>query len=138
MLQKLARIKGFGVFSDFAWDSQLEPFKRYNIIYGDNGSGKTTLSRLLDSLVSAKVDDHPELEYRIETDSGPLAIGKPSVRRIRVFNADYVNRNIGQLDGTLKPILVVGEENKALADQLKADEADLAQREKLLSLARER
>ncbi|PRA48290.1 hypothetical protein CQ062_22330 [Ochrobactrum sp. MYb68] len=46
----------------------------------------------------------------------------PPPEKIRVFNADYVQLNIGHLDGYLKPILVIGEENKAAADALAADE----------------
>lgn len=129
MLFKLSRLKNLGVFSDYAWDAQLPAFERYNVIYGENGTGKTTLSRLLDCLGSGTHTEYPGLEYKIESGSGDLVHGKAGARRIRVFNADYVNLNIGQLDGNLKHILVIGEENKAVAETIVAQEAELSKRE---------
>lgn len=49
-------------------------------------------------------------------------------RGVRVFNSDFVEANIGRFDGPLKHILIVGEENKAIAAELKAEIATRDQR----------
>lgn len=118
MLLKISRLKNLGVFADYTWNAQLQPFARYNVVYGENGTGKTTLSRLLDCLKAGSHDEYPALEYKIESQSGDLVHGHAAARKIRVFNADYVLLNIGQLEQNLKPILVLGEENKAVAKEL--------------------
>ena len=138
MLQKISRIKNLGVFADYAWEATLPAFERYNVIYGDDGSGKTTLSRLLDCLKAGRHDEYPDLEYKMESQSGEISHGNAALRKVRVFNADYVQLNIGQLDGKLKPILVIGEENKALADALAADQADLDRRRGAVAAAETR
>jgi wobble nucleotide-excising tRNase len=138
MLLKLNRIKNLGVFSDYSWDAQLPPFERFNVIYGDNGSGKTTLSRLLDCLKVGKHDEYPTLEFKIDSQSGDLVHGAAAARRVRVFNADYVQLNIGQLDGSLKPILVIGEENKSVAEKIIAEESELTSRREAIKSNQER
>jgi wobble nucleotide-excising tRNase len=107
MLLKLNKITNLGVFDNYAWAPTLPPLGRYNVIYGDNGSGKATLARLLDCLKAGSHPEYPALEYRISTLSGDLVQGQAAARNIRVFNADYVELNVGKLDGTMKPILVV-------------------------------
>ena len=136
MLLKLAKIKNLGVFDNYSWGSALAPLGRYNVIYGDNGSGKTTLARLLDCLKAGSHQEYPDLEYCISTQSGDLVQGHPATRNIRVFNADYVDLNVGKLDGSMKPILVIGEENKAVAESLALDQKELARRQEIIRLAR--
>lgn len=121
MLTRIKRIKNLGVFGDYTSAAELPPFGRYNIVYGENGSGKTTLSRLLACLGMGEHPDYPNLEYSIESQSGALARGVKYTRKIRVFNSDYVEANIGRFDGPLRHILILGEENKALAEELKAE-----------------
>ncbi|MEL3891300.1 AAA family ATPase [Ferrovibrio sp. MS7] len=123
MLTAINKIKGLGVFGDFAAAVDLPPFKRFNLIYGENGSGKTTLSRLFTALQTGAHADYPDLDYSITTDAGTLAKGQPSPRKIRVFNSDYIEANIGQFNGPLKHILIVGQENKELAEEIKAEQA---------------
>lgn len=138
MLLKLNKIKNLGVFTDYDWDTALPEFGRYNVIYGDNGTGKTTLSRLFESLLSGTHEEYPSLEYRINSATGELRHGTPSGKSIRVFNADYVQHNIGQLDGSLKPILVIGEENKAIAETLATDQEQLKSRQDSITVAEAR
>jgi wobble nucleotide-excising tRNase len=138
VLQKISRLKHLGVFADYTWEAGLPAFERFNVIYGDNGSGKTTLSRLLGCLNAGKLDDFPHLEYKIDSQSGELSHGTAASRKIRVFNADYVQLNIGQLDGNLKPILVIGEENKALAEALATEQAEVDQRRAAIAAAEAR
>ena len=40
---------------------------------------------------------------------------------VRVFNSDYVEANIGRFEGPLRHILIIGEGNKAVAEELKAE-----------------
>jgi len=117
MLTAIKRLTGFGVFNDFAADPALPPFARYNVIYGENGSGKTTLSRLFALLETGGHAEFSDLEFTIHTQSGPLTHGQCYGRKVRVFNSDYIDANIGQLHNPLRHILIVGEENRALADE---------------------
>lgn len=121
VLTQIKRIKGLGVFGEYNSAADLQNFGRYNVIYGDNGSGKTTLARLFSCLETGVSQDDPNLEYVIESQSGQLTQGKRYPRRVRVFNSDYVETNIGKLDGPLRHILVLGEENKALAEAIKKE-----------------
>ncbi|MGM4924494.1 AAA family ATPase [Tardiphaga sp. 804_B3_N1_9] len=138
MLLKIDRVKNLGVFADYSWNAQLPPFERYNVIYGENGSGKTTLSRLLDCLKTGTHDEYPSLEFKIGSQSGDLVHNQAAARKIRVFNADYVQLNIGQLDGSLKPILVIGAENKAVAEVLAAEQLEEVKRISVIQAATKR
>lgn len=138
MLLRLTRIKNLGVFGDYSWDGKLPSFQRYNVIYGENGSGKTTLSRLMNCLRTGEHTDFPALEYKVSSQTGDLQQKAPSTKKIRVFNSDYVQQNIGQLESVLKPILIIGEENRAVAAEIEAQEASLVVREKSVDEARAR
>lgn len=135
MLKSLNCIENFGIFSKFSAGSGLPEFKRFNVIYGDNGSGKTTLSRLLASLPTGSHPEYPTLKYSVTTESGSFANGQSYPRKVRVFNADYVQANIGQCEGPIPHILVIGDENKALAQEIADEEADLIERRKEINTA---
>lgn len=123
MLTAVRKIKGLGVFGDFAAPNDLPSFARYNIIYGENGSGKTTLSRLFAVLDTGTHPEFAGLEYALDSQSGALTHDHPYARKVRVFNADYVEANIGQFQGPLRHILIIGEGNKALAEEAAAEKA---------------
>ena len=38
-LDRISKIRGHRIFDHFAWPADLEPFGRFNLIYGWNGSG---------------------------------------------------------------------------------------------------
>ncbi|WP_018429743.1 AAA family ATPase [Hoeflea sp. 108] len=121
MLTHIRKLKNFGVFGDYAAAADFPAFGRYNVVYGENGSGKTTLSRLLGCLEQGESSDHPDLEFTVESHSGQLTKGTRYGRRIRVFNSDFIEGNIGRFDGPIRHILILGEENKAIAEELKAE-----------------
>lgn len=115
MIRQFDTIKNLGVFADYKKTTDMKPFKRLNIIYGLNGSGKTTLSRFFADLNSGSAEGFENLKYKISTDEGAFTQGKSYSRKIRVFNSEYVEANLGKLEGELNPIFIIGEENKSLA-----------------------
>ncbi|MCQ0990536.1 AAA family ATPase [Jiella marina] len=121
MLTHIKKIKNLGVFDNYTKAVELKAFERFNVVYGENGSGKTTFSRLLGCLQSGEHKDYPNLEFNIDTQSGPLVQGQKYVRNVRVFNSDFVEANIGRFDGPLRHILILGEGNKAVAEEIKAE-----------------
>lgn len=137
MLTAIKKIKGLGVFGDYASASDLPEFKRFNLVYGENGSGKTTLSRLFASLATGKHPEYPDLDFTITTDSGSLTSGQAYARKIRVFNSDYVDANIGAFDSPFPHILIIGEANKALAEQVKQEQATYDARAQLAAQEQE-
>jgi wobble nucleotide-excising tRNase len=138
MIKKIKKIKKLGVFSDFEWDVKLSDFGRYNLIYGLNGSGKTTLSNLMAGLPSASVSSYPDLEYELETEAGTVRTDQPLPVKVRVFNRDYVANNVHRISGRARPILILGEENKKIADEIAADETALSERRRQIAKFEER
>lgn len=122
MIKKLKKIKNLGIFSDYSWDSSLADFGKYNLFYGWNGSGKTTLSKLFACLENGNSFEFPGLEYNIEYEGGNCKENTPLNQKIRVFNQDYIQKNIQLVNGKANPIFILGEENKEIADQIQVDE----------------
>lgn len=123
MLTSINIIKNLGVFGNYAQAAGLNAFSRYNLIYGENGAGKTTLSRLFVALNDGAHPEYPLLDFGVATDDGAIGKGQKSSRKIRVFNSDYVEANIGKFDGPLRPILIVGVENKTLAEEVRQEQS---------------
>lgn len=135
MIRHFEKIKNLGVFADYKKSKNTAPFKQFNLIYGMNGSGKTTLSRFFADLVFGEAKGFPDLEYKVITSDGTeYTEGKPFIGKIKVFNLDYVDANIGEIgkagknegdENNIKPIFVIGAENKKLAEVVEKDEDDL-------------
>lgn len=121
MLTRLKKLKNFGVFENYEAMPELKDFNRFNVVYGENGSGKTTLSRLLACLQVGEHKEFPNLEFSFETQSSVLTHGQNYARNVRVFNSDFVEANIGGFEGPLRHILILGEENKAVAEEIKTE-----------------
>lgn len=126
MIKKLKKIKNLGLFSDYVWDSNLAEFDRYNLFYGWNGSGKTTLSKLFACLEVGNTPEFSNLEYDIEYDNGNCKENTKLNKKIRVFNQDYIQKNVQLVSGKANPIFILGEENKEIADHIKVDESTLS------------
>lgn len=125
MIRHFDKIENLGVFTKYAKPPGMVPFAKFNLIYGLNGSGKTTLSRFFHDLNTGTAAGFTDLKYKISTEEGPFTQGKPYTRNIRVFNSEYVEANIGELEGTLHPIFVIGEDNKTLVGIVEQDEKAL-------------
>lgn len=126
MIKKLKKIKNLGIFDNYVWDTKLPEFERYNVVYGWNGSGKTTLSKLFDSLQTGSHPEYVDLEYEIECDPAKFKNGETFDKRVRIFNQDYVLNNLKIIEGKANSIvLILGEENKDLIEQIKKDELEL-------------
>ncbi len=123
MITKINKIKNLGLlFCNYTCTCELPEFKRFNLIYGWNGSGKTTFSGLFDIIGGSK--SQASLEYEIEDDqSKKYKQGEAFAQKIRVFNQDYIKDNIKILEGRANPItILLGRENKALVEEIEADE----------------
>lgn len=126
MLKSIQKIKGLGVYSDYTKPAGTQDFAVKNLIYGWNYSGKTSLSRLF-ALIEAKQSD-PDLAgctFTFETaneliteanfDKSPLIV--------RVFNSDFVAKNLNFAGGAFEPILLLGAESETAQKEIDRGEA---------------
>lgn len=125
-------IQNFGSFKNFQWNSVRDQgnnvvfFKKQNLFYGRNCSGKTTLSRILGALETGELPEkYLAPSFTVWTAQGALTQADiPSAQySIRVYNRDFVEKNLGFLrhhDGTIEPFAIIGSENKELEAQIAA------------------
>ena len=135
MISKISRLKKFGIFHDFSWNSKLPEFDKFNLIYGWNRSGKTTLSRVFASCEKRcvydkeKFKEYPENgEFTLKTNDG-TTVAHTNVAKsdlpVRVFNKDFIDENISfDPKDPCNPIVYVSGQDiasKRKLDQLKTD-----------------
>lgn len=121
MISKINKIKNLGlVFNDYSRDPSLPDFKQCNLVYGWNGSGKTTFSRLFDVINGELIDG---LEYEFENEINNKYKQRDEFpQKIRVFNQDYIQKNVELLKGRTNTItILLGEENKELLEAIDED-----------------
>ena len=121
MLRRINKIRNLGlVFPSYTWDSNLPLFKKFNLIYGWNGTGKTTLSRLFEAISGAPNEG---LQYEVEDEQGSKYVqGDLYPIKIRIFNQDYIKKNVSVLEGRANAIsILLGEENKDLLEKIEDD-----------------
>lgn len=118
-------IKRFGLYKDFTWHPvKMKNFGQVNIIYGRNYSGKTTLSRIFDSICQGMLhDDYLDGEFELVDDIGKkIHAGGGEITKdagldcqVRVYNTDYVRRNLGWLNneeaGEIRSFTLLGSGN---------------------------
>lgn len=139
MINKISKLKNFGIFHDFSWKTEIPEFKRFNLIYGWNRSGKTTVSRVFESCEKKctyeknKFEQYPDNgEFEIKTDSVTIKNTDVAVNilPIKVFNQDFIDENISfNPSDSCNPIIYVSEEDiesKKRLEQLKLDKATLS------------
>lgn len=112
MLRKITEIKNFGIFKDFCWNTDLDEFKKYNLIYGWNGSGKSTFARLIKTFENGEISaSHVDSKFRMETEKGEFSERdfKDYDTPIFVFNDEFIQENI-DWDNTVEKILLVSDQ----------------------------
>lgn len=142
MLQKLTKIKDFGILDNHKAETIVKPFNVFNLVYGWNGSGKTTLARLLRCLETKQ--NHSEFadaDFVIESETNGKVDSKTYNHNleIKVFNQDFIKENLDLFDATTKPIVFISKtkiDEKKLLDKhkidLKASESEFVKIEKAL------
>ncbi|MCO6465021.1 MAG: AAA family ATPase [Bradyrhizobiaceae bacterium] len=116
------------VFRDFTWPTELHTFAQFNVIYGWNGSGKTTLSWLL-SLVEKKtalLEGEAALEIDGKTKVAGSAFASAQLPQVRVFNRDFIDATLSQIDGDIAPIYFLGEASTDKVKQVEQLKKELA------------
>lgn len=127
LIRKIERIKNYRIFQNWKPDGGVE-FARVNLIYGQNGSGKSTFASLLSGCAAnATTESEPQSDSNDATNSGLQLLaahdaGKSFFQvgadnrdfwsRVRVFNKDFVHRNLRfeEADGPQpEALLTIGE-----------------------------
>jgi wobble nucleotide-excising tRNase len=128
MIRRIQHIKAFGVFADFQWPPGLPEFKQFNLIYGWNYSGKTTLSRAFRCFEQKLPHvDFAGAQVQLKAEDGTVYyLSAPQAAPVfRVFNSDFIRENLSFADGSATPILVLGAEDIAKQEALKAKKTEL-------------
>ncbi len=129
-------LSGVGVLADKTAKEVIPLFRQFNLLYGFNGSGKSTLSRLLACLETGT--HHGNLptgcSFEIALDGGamfkaPNALGGLE-SHVRVFNEDFITRNLEWKEGRASSIFYISEEQSDLAAELSAAQHTLADKER--------
>jgi len=129
-INSIKKLKGIGSFSDFSAPDDLI-FKDANLFYGYNGSGKTTLTRVFSCLNDASwtlLDN--EGEPLVDFNGGELNIVcngsnvtdfvRSSLKgKIKVFNADFIEKNLELKVGKAHKLsAVIGEHNATIKKEI--------------------
>ena len=133
-ISTIKTLSGVGVLADKAAREDIPPFRQLNLVYGFNGSGKSTLSRLFACLEAGKFhEDLPEdCSFEIALDDGetfkaPKKLGGLE-SHVRVFNEDFIARNLEWKEGRASSIFYISEEQSDLAAELRAAQQTLAEK----------
>lgn len=127
MIRRIQHIKRFGVFGNFYWPEGLPEFKQFNLIYGWNYSGKTTLSRVFRCFEQKLPhEDFAAAQVQLKVDDGTVHhLSAPrEAPAFRVFNSDFVRENLSFDVGSAAPIVVLGADDIAKQETLKAKKAE--------------
>lgn len=141
-IKKIKKVRNFGTFDNFQWQSSCQEFKQYNFFYGWNYSGKTTLSRIFRCLeTKTQHPDFPNAEFSLETDNGNIT--QRSISKdypIRIFNEEFVEDNFqwNSEIAEIEPVLILGKEIKDLEIMAEKLQKDKKKKEKLLEESEEK
>ncbi|MCQ4254564.1 AAA family ATPase [Stutzerimonas stutzeri] len=126
MIKGIQKIKGLGVYGDYARPAGTQDFAVKNLIYGWNYSGKTTLSRLFALLESKQTNsDFSGCTFTLDTDEGPITQANftQSSLTVRVFNSDFIAKNLNFAGEAFEPILLLGADTDKAQKRLDQCEA---------------
>ena len=141
-IKKIKKVRNFGTFDNFQWQSSCQEFEQYNFFYGWNYSGKTTLSRIFRCLeTKTQHPDFPNAEFSLETDNGNIT--QRSISKdypIRIFNEEFVEDNFQWNNeiAEIEPVLILGKEIKDLEIMAEKLQKDKKKKEKLLEESEEK
>lgn len=119
MIRKILKIKNYGIFRDFVWESALKEFDKINLFYGLNGSGKSTFTTLFDDIKN-KEQRYFLGEFKVSDDEvGAFASDNLENQNynIYVFDSHFIEDNIGEFS-KLKGIVYLSESNKTAKEAL--------------------
>ena len=109
MIEKIKGVSNFGIFKNIENNPTYSNFNKLNLFYGLNGSGKSTISHLFSLIESNEsISRFPNSKWSIEKGGKNFSESDKFENdfNIKVFNADFIERNINWND-TIKGILVV-------------------------------
>lgn len=135
MVTKIDRIRNLGVFRDFAWPGDLQEFRRYNLVYGWNGTGKTLLSSIFEALQAGAAPTAGDIAVTLNDDRRLSGTDFPNVvppLQVRVFNRDFVSKNVFGTRDLIGPIFVLGGHSVEQQQELERVVAKLGETEMLL------
>lgn len=109
-ITRISRIKRQKVIRDFTWPDDLDPFGRFNLIYGWNGCGKTTLSALFRHLQTGSSIESGTVDFEVDDKhvSG-AALDTAVLPPVRVFNRAFITDTILSVGDEMDPIFYLGE-----------------------------
>tara|TARA_B100001063_G_scaffold126187_1_gene117913 strand:+ start:1624 stop:3840 length:2217 start_codon:yes stop_codon:yes gene_type:complete len=120
MFKSVKSIKNFGIFKD-ANTNAGQPFYQFNLFYGFNYSGKTTLSRVFRAMQLGEIPEGfsgASFEVDCHEASSIKSNNLQKVENLRVFNSDYIVKNVNFDESSVNPVLIVGERNIELETEL--------------------
>ncbi len=130
MLEKINKVKYFGLFKDFEWNSNAPNFSQYNIVYGWNYSGKTTLSRIFRCVELKDLHkDFQNAEFELTEDKNKKIRHDSldnSSYQFRIFNTDFVEDNLHWDSQEAEPIFILGKKDIELEKQIKSIEQEIS------------
>lgn len=116
MITSIGKLKSFGIFQDYKQAKNLNAFEKYNLLYGWNGSGKSTLTKLFLSLADKRTHQHfNDAEYSVTSNNCTEITHKnisSNIINIRVFNKDFIERNVNFEQSKANSILILSQEKK--------------------------
>ncbi|HIF9151668.1 TPA: AAA family ATPase [Photobacterium damselae] len=131
MFKNIKSIKNFGIFKD-ANTNAGQPFYQFNLFYGFNYSGKTTLSRVFRAMQLGEIPEGftgASFEVDCHEASSIKSNNLQIVENLRVFNSDYIAKNVNFDESSVSPVLIVGERNIKLETELQGLEVAIPAKE---------
>jgi Uncharacterized protein conserved in bacteria len=111
-ITRISRLRPYGIFRDFTWPNDLQPFARFNLIYGWNGTGKTTLAGLFRSLQDKTAITTGDVVFDIgDRQVKGSEIPETVLPAVRVFNRDSIAATVAAFGGEIAPIYFFGQDS---------------------------
>lgn len=122
MFKAIEKITNFGVFPKFSKVADTNDFVEKNIIYGWNYSGKTTISRVFSCMQRKNIHkDYPKADFTV-TDTDNKSWKPNNIETcpltVRVFNTDFIEKNLNWKGESFNPILLLGTESIEAQDKI--------------------